>query len=234
MRVILLLICAATCHAQFVGMSKHRKVASGGGGGKVLINHTFAQASGTVTTSAINCTGANLIVMPVSDYGAVVSSETPTSSPANTWIALGNSQNGVDNVAIFYAKNANVSSSMTFTLNGNFPMIMPMCFSNADISAPFDQQAQSGVVSGTTCQAGSVTPGVNGEVIVAAFATSQTSLGTVTINSGLTKEDTSPFIGGTAIGGGDGYLVQSVAGAVNPQWSVSTESGYTCTVATFK
>jgi hypothetical protein len=236
-KLILLAISCAVLHAQFVGVGS-RKIMTPAPppppGGKVLISHAFAAGTGTATTSAINCAGANLAVMVISDYGILATADTPSSSPANTWVALGNSQNGAGNVAIWYAKNATVNGSMTFHTLGNYPMAMAMCWSNADTSAPFDQQAQSGAATGTTCQAGSITPGVDGEVIIAGFTTLQTSLGTVSLDSGFTKLDTNPFNSGTSIGGGDGYLIQPTAGAVNPQWTVSTETGYACTIASFK
>lgn len=201
-----------------------------------LVAHTAANGatSGGVTTSSINTTGADFLVLIVSDYQATTAS-TPTDSKSNTWTALTPQATGVFNrCKIWYCKNPTVGSGHTFTytLTAGFSSLAVAAFSGSDTSSPFDQQNGASTSGATTIQPGSVTPSQANELIVVGLA--ETNSGSVSINGGFTISDQVDYVPGTAFGVSLAYLIQTTATAENPTWTwvASTESA-TC-IATFK
>ncbi len=114
---------------------------------------SFKGAATSVTTNAFNATGANFLAVICADFGNSGAAGSMSSSPSNTWTALANSNDGGNNnVAIWYAENATVSSTMTVTKTGSFPLIAVMAFAGVATSSSFDQQHQGfqSIVGGTS------------------------------------------------------------------------------------
>lgn len=193
-----------------------------------VVAHT-GNAGGT--TSAINTTGANLIVVGVHDVGTNPSSISDSAS--NTW-TLAKAQLGTSvGVALYYCYNPTTSASHTFSESGaSDPSMFVIAFSGA-VSSPLDQ-TNSGTSSATTVQTGSVTPSQNNEILAVIGANG--SGGSVTLNSidsGFTITDKVPGAGANA-SGGIAYLFQSTAASVNPTLTFSTSNGNAAAIATFK
>src|SRR5688572_25297499 len=77
-----------------------------------------------VTTSGVNTTGANLLVVVCTDEGA--SPATITDSKGNTWSSLTTRSSSLSNVRIHYATPSSVGAGHTFTATGaagSFPAI---------------------------------------------------------------------------------------------------------------
>ena len=203
-----------------------------------LVNHTWAGAANSVTTSAISCTGANLLVIYVAD-GQNATTGTMSSSPANTWTSLTDAASSFQNGALWYSKNASVSGSMTFTYASSggtgSPAIFVECFSSADTSAPFDQQNTGTANPGPTVQPGSITPGVNNELVVTGSTTGDPGA-SYTINGCYSSNitDQAPIVGGVHYGGALAYCVQTTATATNPTWSGAGSTAVVATIASFK
>lgn len=194
-----------------------------------LVAHTGAgsSAGSTVTTSGIDTTGANFLVMAValslnSTGGAV------SDSYGNTWAKLTNQANGSTNVEIWYAKAATVGTGHTFTLTqtGALPSLCVAAFSGVNTSAPFDKETGS-----TGNSPGSLTPANANSLCITACAVAVTGGDPTTAGGTTAVLDTVGFTGNhcaLALA----YLIQTTAAAFNPGWN-SGSSGRATKAAAF-
>lgn len=210
-----------------------KQVASGGGSPIALVAHAGAGSSGggNVTTSAMDTSGASLLVAAVS-----AASGTPglSDSKGNTWVQMAAEQGG--KTTMFYVKNPTVGSGHTFSTTmgaGSFGSIAVVAFSGTNTTQNVDQTNGFASGGGTTFQPGSVTPSQNGEVIVTSTAPSSNP-STASIDSGFTITDFISFLSGNHFGIGLAYLVQTTAGVVNPTWTLSVANAQAGSIGTFK
>lgn len=183
------------------------------------------------STTAIDTTGADLLVLVVHEYSGG-SHSTPSDSKSNTWTGLTVRDNGsLTRTRIYYAKNPTVGSGHTFTYSasGSFPLIQVLAFSGADLSAPFDQENGT-TGSSASAAPGSVTPGVDNEALVAAVCNNG---GITAVGSSFTLELNMNTVAGVNMGGATAYKVQTSAGAENPAFTLSA-SPWSAVIATFK
>lgn len=202
-----------------------------------LVAHASSVGSNGTTTSAINTTGASLLVAFVGfvfNNAAVISD-----SYGNTWTPL-TFHLGVNNCTtqIFYVQNPTVGTGHTFSETGTstYPALSVAAFSGTATSSVFDVQNGTNPVGATTFQPGSVTPSQNNSLIVTGFDNDQgSSAQDTTINSGFTITDQNGYGFGVNEGGGLAYLVQTTAAPVNPTWTMSTAAlGAGSAIAVFK
>jgi len=200
-----------------------------------LISHTAAGSTGanTVTTSAIDTTGATLIVIEVAaDVGAGCTS-TLSDSKSNSYTRL-HTQGGIsfpNNGGLYYVVSPTVGSGHTFTYGcasgGSAPSIAVVAFSGA---TTFDTQnwGHGSTTSTTTVQPGSVTASVSNELAITGYAaTSSVS----SIDSSFTITDSVGFLGGNH------YAVaiawRTVTGSINPTWTAGSNCDLGASIATF-
>ena len=193
----------------------------GGGGGISEVAHTTAAALDSPTTSpGINTGTSTLIVMNVSGAGG----GTVADSKSNTWQ---HTCSFTDHTGcVWYVYSPTTDSSHTFSYNNNSvaTSIQVIAFKGTS-GAAVDQSAQADAGAGTTCQAGSITPGHNNEVVVAGFWASVDGGGaTYSIGSSYSSPYFNPFNTGVNYGGGISYKVQTTAAATNPTWTNSGSS----------
>jgi hypothetical protein len=198
-----------------------------------LVAHTIAGSStGTnVTTSAINTTGANLIIVTVAQSGAV---DPVSDSNGNTWTQL-LASSGSNKSTLLYCFNPTVGVGHTFTATGGgFPAIGVQAWSGAATS-PFDvQNTNFSTTAVTSLQPGSVTPGSSNELIISGLMWTFDGVTGLSIDSGFTISDQTPHVSGQHFGAGIAYFVQSAAGAIDPTWSWTTASNSVTSIASFK
>ena len=184
------------------------------------------------TSSAINTTGADLLVMSVPYYNNSFNLQTShvSDSKGNTWFALTiHGSAGQAEHRFFYAKNPTVGSGHTFTINSSGSFIYPSptysAFSGADLTSPFDVENGSSGNNSSPQSTGSITPLVAGCLIVSAEAVGNATPGAVL-----------PFMTtDTQLFGAFGYLEQGAAAAINPSWAWTGGSqGQGLSVAAFK
>lgn len=198
--------------------------AAGGGGAGFApvssVSEVIGQNGGS--TSAIDTTGANLIVLTVPYYPLLGGTPTVSDSKGNSWTAL-TLQANQGAVRLYYCVSPIVGSGHTFTATGTdiYATIDVLAFSGASAS-PYDQESGSAFDS-----PGSITPPQDGCLLVTA---SSNNGGTTSVDSGFTGF-THDFTPGSHMGGGIAYLIQSAAAAVNPTW---TGSNAVCVMASFK
>jgi len=177
------------------------------------------------TTTAIDTTGATLIVVAINWYSGITGVATFTDSKSNTWTPL-TQQSGEDvaTTRLYYAVNPIVGSGHTWTgggENGAYSVIHILAFSGTHASDPFDQESgavTTGMGTVASFQPGSITPSEANQL----FVTSMSATGTGSaVPAGYTGA-AADFSGGVNIGSGIAYKIQSgMAAAENPAWTWS-------------
>jgi hypothetical protein len=187
------------------------------------------------TTTGIDTTGANLLVVVVSDDPGEAG--VLTDSKSNSWTPLNSYQNaGGDQVQMYYCSNPTVGVGHTFSITGtiNNPSLSIGAFSGST-AAPFDQQNGASVANGVNAlSTGSITPGENDELIVATFSGGGSLFITgLAIDSGFTIASNIIDTGehyATAIC----YKIQTTAEAINPQFTWTDDGSAAASIASFK
>lgn len=206
-----------------------------------LVANTAAATSNTrtVTTPAINTTGATFFVAAVTSWEPSVEVAV-TDTQGNAWTNLPAFFNtGNTRVRLSYATSALVGPSHTFsylgpgTGNQAFCALAVAAFRGIRLVAPLDGQSgtpPSGA-SVTTLQPGSVTPTQSAALLVTAlgFDNSQT----VTVNLGFTITNQVNYGGSMNFGIALAYLVQATPAAINPTWTLPVASNPAATLASF-
>jgi hypothetical protein len=191
-----------------------------------------AQAS-----AAIDTTGATLLVA-LCGRGQSVPTTTASDSKSNTWSSLTPGTGSNPESIIFYVVNPTVGTGHTFTIGsaGGYAAAIVSAFTGVDTSSPFDQQNATGAagwVDGTAFP-GSITPGVNNELVVSCAASQLTT--TSWLASGMTIIDQIPFNSGISVfhGVATAYVVQTSAAAINPNWTQGASWAGAMSIASFK
>lgn len=204
-----------------------------------LVAHAVAASSdgGTsATTPAIDTTGANLLIVVatfLSTSGPVIadSKSQPMWAPV-----IGNSAVGVSNQMYYTSAAAIVGAGHTFTITttAGFPSIEVLAFSGALATNAVQPGASSTPQStpATTIQPGSVSPDANGYVLVTGLFNNEGS-GSPSIDQGFTISDYADQGASQNYGSAAAYLIQGVAGAVNPTWTKNNNVAV-ATMAAFK
>lgn len=205
-----------------------------------LVAETFkaGSSSGPGTTSAIDTTGADLIVIATSWYGSTANynSNTLSDSEGNTWTLI-NEIEAVAGCALWYCYNPSTNASHTFSLSSaasTFSSIGVLAFSGAAAS-PLDQANENSAASSATVQPGSVTPTEDNELVVTCHA-QWNSGDAATIDGGFTIPSGHSIPATTSVrtGLGDAYLIQTTASAANPTWDWTNSASGPAVIATFK
>ena len=191
-----------------------------------ILRVATARRSGAGVTVGIDTTGCDLIVVLVSEFSGTGAGL--TDSKSNSWTALTQKSGGGggnSKARIYYCAAPTVGTSHTFTWSGgNLESIEVIAVRGAHAS-PFDVEA--GTTNGT--QPGSITPSVNGCLVVCGLSADTTAT-LPTINSSFATIGTRGYLVTSHLQSGGAYLIQGTAAAVNPTWS---DTG-ACVIAAFK
>lgn len=200
----------------------------------LVTNGKIAGALNGTTSSAIDTTGASLIVLSIGQYD-VGSDVTLSDSKGNTWVKLTVQSNFDTRSWIAYCINPTVGTGHTFTIAGS------NSYSFATISAwvgtaaatTFRSQNSANSAIANSIQPGSVTPDANGQLVWTGFCGFVNA--SSTINSSFTITDQNAGASGTCYGGAGAYLIQGTAAAVNPTWSTNDAANdSTANIAVFE
>lgn len=235
-----LLLLPISASAQFNGCPAgfcSPKVA-GGGGGFSLVAHTIAinGNAASITTSAIDTTGATFIVVAFDQLDAETLALV-TDNKGNLWTALTARDSGGagPETQLVYCISPTVGAGHTFTVSTVSPFLVGHIAVQAwnGGTGTFDVQNGGNPAFGTTAQPGSVTPSVNNSLIITSISADNDSALPLTINSGFTVSDSMKGSGLYLFG--MAYFVQGTAAAINPTWSwAGTGSDIAAAIATFK
>lgn len=199
-----------------------------------LIAHATARcpSGGTAfTTSSIDTTGANLIIVLIGDHSP--NNSALTDSNSNTWTLL-TAKNVEERCVLAYCSSPTVGSGHTFTLTPpgavTYASMEVQAWSGAASSTPFDIENGAVGLGTTTQQPGSVTPNQANSLVVTGITNDNG--GSITINGGFTISDSSlkSVFDSTSV---MAYLVQTTATAANPTWTLPS-SNPSAVIAVFK
>lgn len=186
----------------------------------VLLANAAQEGNSTATTSAIDTTGADLIVCVIGyDLVGDVTADV-TDSASNTWSVAGiGSTTTTRTASIFFCQAPTTSATHTFTMTGMFVSIAVLAFSG--VCGRVDAITRNIGSSVTSLAPGSITPTLDGELLVTGLCLPTTA--TASIDAGFTISDQVGGTTGQFVGAA--YLIQTSAAAANPSWSFSSNTG---------
>jgi hypothetical protein len=204
--------------------------------------HVLGTTGGT--TSSIDTSGANFIVVTTHYYGVTEALNGPMSLTENksngaptalTQYAV--SAGGA--VRIYYWTNPTVGTGHTFTLDTTAPAgsnsysdVCVQGYSGMATSSVFDSGTDSGANGGgTTCANGSITPSSGAKVVISGMVFN-TAGAAASIDASMNIDGQGQPGGGTNFGYGIASLIQSTGATVNSTWTTPGTSG--CAIAAFK
>ena len=200
-----------------------------------LVAHTGGALglSSPKTTSAIDTTGANLLVVVlVSNNGTVA--HLSFDSKSNSWTPLtAQTQVSGSQVQIYYCVPTTVGSghTVTFQASSNFYASGYFAAFSGSAAAPFDVQ-NGATNTSATMSPGSITPAFNDELVISGISMHLSSAPTV--DASMTVLDSNGFLSGNYFGGGIAYKIQTAAAVINPVWTMSSSDKTACVIASFK
>jgi hypothetical protein len=192
--------------------------------------------STTVTTDAIDTTGASLLVVATSSY-YLGPGLTVTDSKSNTWTALTEyTSNTEARVKMYYCVSpGSVGSGHTFTFSGSsiYGTLAVLALSGAGAIDAGEVGASN--ASSATLQPGTITPSQSGCICITAVAFN-TGSATLTIDSPFSKiaSGYADYSGSVNEGLGLAYDIQTTATARNPTWTAAGAVDIAATMAVFR
>lgn len=191
------------------------KIASAGAGS--------SDGGNSVTTAAIDTTGATELVVAVASQAVIQPVPTVTDSKGNTWVPRTTQDPGGNAMLTLFdaVHPVIVGSGHTFTAteSGSAPHIWAGAFDDTD---EFDDENGNVTTGDVELLTGSVTPAEAASLVVTAIGIVDAT--GLAIDSGMTLDYAASFTGGQHYGLGVAYKL-SQTGAINPKWTW-TNSGY--------
>jgi len=207
-----------------------------------LISHTIAGSSdggATVSTPAIDTTGANLILIGYIYYSA---DPPPTlgdnKGNASAIQILNLYVTGPNVVHLAYIWNPAVGAGHVFTATSGaspaYSTLAVAAFSGAALTSPFDvQNGNTAATTATSVQTNPVTPSAGAELIVTDVGTNA-SVGGIAIDSGFTLLDALGNVSGQHLGLALAFKIKTDVSTENPTWSATAAGTFATAIATFK
>lgn len=186
------------------------------------------------TTGSLDTSGANLLVASVAWFpgGGI---PTLTDSKGNTWTELTTSTGGNRGNKIVYTVPSSVGAGHTFSeaQNGVFASIIVAAF-NGSQAIPADVE-NGALGTGTAAVSGTITPGINNELVVATvgFDGSGGSISSINGSFNLSGQEIA-YGSGSHDGCGLAYLIQTTAAAANPTWTINVSVAWAARIGSFK
>lgn len=190
-------------------------------------NQASVPSTGTATTSAVDTTGAQLIVAVCLAFAADITTGKMSDSLGNTWSAVAGQHLGNGSVRIFFAIASLVTGpSHTFSLasetGGSYPTIFVSRWKGLRPGVNNHDGVSGGTAAGTTVQPGTVTPTLDNDLIITGLGDGSIT-NNKTIDSGFTRQDQQNTSGIGATGAW-AYKIQGALAAVNPTWTTGSSN----------
>ena len=151
-------------------------------------------ATSQTSTTNMNLSAGNLVVITLGFAGPTDNSTAPTDTAGNTYVECCFTETNSVATTIWYAKStiANSSDAITvhFTSSTGYIAFVAAQYSGADPSSPLETQAISGCTSCSSVTSGSFSPAASGNLNVAAMNSSLSAVYSAGTN--YTNEATSP------------------------------------------
>lgn len=202
-----------------------------------LVTSTSAAAAGgadSVSTGAIDTTGANFIAVAVSHFGG---SLTMSDSKGNSYTELLHPTTADAKAYLFYCADATVGTGHTFTATSAndsvFPAIVVGAFRNVATTSPADVTDTTTNLSAGSVVAGPVTPNQHASLIVTMLGTGG-GIASVTGGDSFTEVAFVDQSGGNNMGVGMAYQYQETAAAISATWTLDATESLASGIAAFK
>ena len=194
---------------------------------------TSVSQGGAGASSGVDTTGATLLVAGCS---AQTISAGLSDNKSNTWTQIGTTltQPGAFNqqVAFYYVNGTPiVGPGHTFTCGDVTPAVAMLAFNATAITSALDQSSQAADQS-SPAQAGSITPGVDNEVLVFLCGGFNGTGGSVDL--GFTLQENVLGDAGSNYSIDLSYLVETTAAAKNPGLTYDNVRSQGCFLSSFK
>lgn len=182
-----------------------------------LVSSSSFTGPGGATSPAINTTGASLLFVSLSWYPGFDPAPVVTDSKSNTWTAL-TLRNGIQAAhRFYYVISPTVGASHTVAVSGT-NIYCSGTFAAFGGVATFYVENGATATSGTSLATGSVTPAVNGSLIVSGW-TGFNATSNPTVDSSLSPIKIQNPVASVCVAGATSYLVQTTAAVISPTWS---------------
>ncbi|MGP8269123.1 MAG: hypothetical protein ACLQLH_03570 [Terracidiphilus sp.] len=196
---------------------------------QIAATSAYASSASSVTSPAINTTGATLIVV-MCGGSAMASPSAGNSGTADTWNNVGvRGSSTTYYTDIFYAYAPTTSSSQTFHCSGSSGMlwIQVAVYSGTLTTSAVLQTSTGQTASGSTSTTpGSITPTQSGELFVSAAVNKDTSLSCTNANiTGSLSDFGNSTCGLYTLATDAASYINSGTTAVNPTWTFTSSSG---------
>jgi hypothetical protein len=199
---------------------------------------TFVAGASAVNTGgvsgAFNSTGANLIVVIASNFAGGTSGV--SDNKGNSYSVATSCSANNSPVSIQYSTPSTVGAGHTVTITngGGFAATgYVRSYSGAATTSVLDQMSCT-CATGTTVSSGSITPTSNGQLVVGGATFNQVYSSGPGGTGGLVDDGHNNQNLLAQIGSAMGDVVQTTAGAANPNWTVSGSVQFCVGVASFK
>jgi len=196
-------------------------------------------AGSSVTSNAINATGANFVAVSVADYYTVTPFVAPVDSLGNTLTCRTSYYNGSygnSRTTICYAKGISPGAGYTVTYNNthgsSYPAICVAAFSGVAPTSPYEVESGLAKANPSPISPGSVTPTVANSLFISANSGGGGSAYFQSIGSGFTSVGTAPATG-NSFSTELAYLIGTGLTPQNPSSAWSSPSGLTAAIAVF-
>ncbi len=189
--------------------------------------------SNTVLTTAIDITGATLVVVAIVHIGV---GPVFNDTLGNTYTPLTEQNSFGTHIRLYYTvPTVTGLDQWSITAGGENPSIAVMVFNDTKVTSPFD--VQNGSTTGATgsIQPGSVTPSIDNELVVYALTANGGSASDVpSVDIGTIPIGLNLMFTANAASIAFAYQKQTTATAVNPTWSWPNLHFNGAVIATFK
>ncbi len=192
-------------------------------------------ANGGTTGTAIDSSGANLIVLAIAtDAGVTLVSGDVSDSKGNTYTLVGATYGTTVRTHTFYKAAPTVGSGHTFTVTktSSFAALASIAASGAH-ATPLDLEDGANSANSPIQPTTGITPSQANCLVTSAWGESTVG-GAVTGPSGYSTPDTVDTSGGSNFGVGFAYLIQTSATFTQPQWAEVGGGSMSTQVVSFK
>lgn len=195
-----------------------------------LVDSCFATASSSssVTSSAMDSTGADFIAVAVGAFAAKFQNVV-TDNKGNEFFPMTRSSQGNAPAIIYYCFNPTVGASHTFSYTepNTFPSITAIAFSG--VGYVESQSWNSG--TSNTVSTGSATATVDGSLFVVAGCAQGGTFSS--ISGSFTLENSNAYSANVSMGSCMAYKIQTTAASENPTLTNSVSAAISASIACF-
>lgn len=197
-----------------------------------FIDSCDGKSSVSVTTSAMDSTGADTIIVSVQTYNTTVPLTAISDSKSNAFVQLSHNDFGIYDQRIFLCRNPTVGGSHTFSFNtggASYAAVSAAAFSGVGILSANDYTNATSVSS---VSAGPLTAKSNGSLFYFSIGAGSTVTQS-SVSGGFTEITDIAFNPSVWMGLHTSYKIQSTAGSETPTATLSGTTNLNATLLMF-